>query len=142
MDIHSFLGLPFFYHVFIDGFSYLSTPLANVSKSGKKWFLCDKCTRAFDSLKETLCTGPCLALPDFEKPVELHTNAPNYAMGGVLMHEGRPVAFESKKLMDQETRYPNEPLHSITVASNLHYHSIAIDILTSFYFFIVGDTKK
>ena len=49
------------------GFARLSTPLSNLTKSGKKWFWCDKCACAFDDLKEALCTAPCLALPDFDK---------------------------------------------------------------------------
>ena len=83
-DVHSFLALASFYRVFIDGFARLST-LSNLTKSGKKWFWCDKCACAFDALKEALCTAPCLVLPDVDKPFELHTGASDYAMGGVLM---------------------------------------------------------
>jgi len=43
-----------------------------------------------------------LKLPDFEQSFEVKTNASNFAIGGVLMQDGHPVAFESRKLQDRE----------------------------------------
>jgi len=47
-----------------------------------------------------------LKLLDFDKDFEIHSNASNFAIGGVLVQEGRPVAFESKKLSETERRWP------------------------------------
>ena len=41
----------------------------------------------------------------FEKPFEVHTDASNRATSGVLVQDGHPLAFESKKLKDAEQRY-------------------------------------
>lgn len=46
-----------------------------------------------------------LSLHDCCKPLEVHTDASDFAISGVLMQEGRPVAFESRKLNDTEKRY-------------------------------------
>lgn len=35
----------------------------------------------------------------------MHTDASDFAIGGVLMQEGHPIAFESRKLNDTERRY-------------------------------------
>uniref|UniRef100_A0A803NAQ1 Reverse transcriptase RNase H-like domain-containing protein n=1 Tax=Chenopodium quinoa TaxID=63459 RepID=A0A803NAQ1_CHEQI len=61
---------------------------------------------AFDDLKDAVTKEPVLALPDYSKPFELHTDASDFAIGGVLMQEGHPVAYESRKLNDTERRYP------------------------------------
>ncbi len=47
-----------------------------------------------------------LKLPDFDKDFEIHSNTSNFAIGGVLMQDGRLVAFERKKLNDIEWRWP------------------------------------
>ena len=46
-----------------------------------------------------------LKLPDFRLPFEVHTDASDRAIGGVLVQDGHPVAFESRKLKDAEQRY-------------------------------------
>ena len=48
---------------------------------------------------------PVLALPDHSKPYEVHTDASDFAIGGVLMQDGHPIVFESRKLNDTERRY-------------------------------------
>jgi hypothetical protein len=48
---------------------------------------------------------PVLKLSDFNKDFEIHSDAFDFAIGGVLVQEGRPVAFESKKL--SETKVAN-----------------------------------
>jgi hypothetical protein len=47
-----------------------------------------------------------LKLPDFDKDFEIHSDASNFVIGGVLVQEGRPVVFESKKLNKTKRRWP------------------------------------
>ncbi len=50
--------------------------------------------------------APVLKLPDFGKDFEIHSDASDFIIGGVLMQKGRSVAFESKKLNETTRRWP------------------------------------
>jgi hypothetical protein len=43
-----------------------------------------------------------LKLPNFNKDFEIHSDASDFAIGGILVQDGRLVAFENKKLNDME----------------------------------------
>ena len=51
---------------------------------------------------------PVLRLPDYTVPFEVHTEASDYAIGRVMVQEGHPVAYESRKLNETERRGPRE----------------------------------
>ena len=47
-----------------------------------------------------------LKLSDYGEPFEVHTDASDFAIGGLLMQEGHPVTCESRKLNETKRRYP------------------------------------
>ena len=57
----------------------------------------------FEDLKSTMTRGPVLGLVDVTKPFEIETDA--FALGSVLIQEGHPIAYESRKLNDANRRY-------------------------------------
>ncbi|KAK2968517.1 hypothetical protein RJ640_007427 [Escallonia rubra] len=57
------------------------------------------------AMKRAMSEDPVLALPDVSKSFEVHTDASDFALGGVLMEECHPVAYESRKLNEEERRY-------------------------------------
>ena len=104
-EVRSFLGLANYYRRFVEGYSKIAAPLTDLLKKSKVWKWTERCQAAFDELKRRLATAPVLRLPDFEKDFEVQTDASDFAIGGVLMQEGHPVAYESHKLHDCERRY-------------------------------------
>ncbi|KAJ4953179.1 hypothetical protein NE237_030011 [Protea cynaroides] len=46
-----------------------------------------------------------MALPDHTKSFEVQTDAFDFAIGGMLMQDGHPIAYESCKLNETERRY-------------------------------------
>ena len=88
------------------GLHQIAKPLSDILKK-LVWKIWDEhCYRAFGELKRRLTSAHVLKFPEFKKPFEVHTDASDFAIGGVLMQKGRPVAFESKKLSDVERRWP------------------------------------
>jgi hypothetical protein len=43
-----------------------------------------------------------LKLLDFDKDFDIHSNAFDFAIRGILMQDGRPMVFESKMLSETE----------------------------------------
>ena len=50
---------------------------------------------AFGDLKATMTRSPVLKLVDVSKPFEIETDASDFSLGGVLIEEGHPIAYES-----------------------------------------------
>jgi hypothetical protein len=85
----------------------MAAPLTNFLKKFIRIYEWDgACDEAFETLKDILVKAPMLKLPDFDKDFEIPSDASDFAIGRVLVQEGRPVAFESKKLSETERRWP------------------------------------
>ena len=61
--------------------------------------------QAFVILKDKLTHAPLLQLPDFTKTFELECDASGIGLGGVLLQEGKPVAYFSEKLSGASLNY-------------------------------------
>jgi len=97
-ELRSFLGLANYYRKFIKDYSKKVVPLTDLLKKDQPWSWTEKQQAAFEKLKTAISTEPVLKLPNFDVPFEVHTDASSKAVGGVLVQEGHPVAFESWKL--------------------------------------------
>ena len=109
-DVRSFLGLGNYFRKFVQGYTVLVKPLIELTRKLVRWtpeVWTPACQAAFDGLKEALAKAPVLALPDFTKPftMEVVCDASLTGIGAVLMQEGRPIAYESRKLTDAEVKW-------------------------------------
>ena len=103
--LRSFLGLANYFRRFMEGYSTIVSPLTNLTKKDVQWDWSPKCQEAFEKVKTLLTEAPVLKLPDPDKPFEVICDASIVGVGAVLMQEGRPVAYESRKLSPAEVRY-------------------------------------
>ena len=58
--------------------------------------------KCFEALKNIMSSTPVLATSNFTKPFVVECDALGFGIGAVLMQEGHPMAFESKKLNKRE----------------------------------------
>ena len=100
------LGLASYYRKFVQDFAKIAKPLSDLLKKSVSKIRYEHCYRAFGELKRCLTSAPMLKFPEFKKPFEVHIDASDFAIGGVLMQEWRLMAFENKKLSDVERRWP------------------------------------
>lgn len=108
-EVQSFLGIAGYYRRFIKGFANLAKPLTLLLAKGATFNWEQDQQKAFDSLREALCSEAVLIYPNFAEPFILATDASGVAIGAVLsqMREGfeRPVAFASRQLTTPERNY-------------------------------------
>lgn len=89
-------------------------------KKDVKWEWTEACQDGFDHLRKVLSTEPVLKLPMFDRPFEIQVDASDKAIGGALVQDKHPVAFESQKLKDAKTRYS---MHEKEMTAVIHYLS-------------------
>jgi hypothetical protein len=97
-QLWSFLGLAGFYRRFVRDFSTIATPLNDLMKKGVPFSWGATQEHSFNTLIDKLTQAPLLQLPDFGKTFELQCDASGIGIGGVLLQEGKPIAYFSEKL--------------------------------------------
>ena len=103
-ELRSFLGLANYFRKFIMAYGSMASPLnALISNWRADWTETER--SAFVQIKAALRSAPCLAVPDLQKPYEVICDASELGIGAVLMQEGHPVAFESRKYIPAERNY-------------------------------------
>ncbi len=104
-QVRSFLGLAGFYRRFVKDFGSIAAPLNELTKKDVPFTWGDAQEDAFLLLKDRLTHAPLLQLPDFNKTFELECDASGIGLGGVLLQDGKPVAYFSEKLSGPSLNY-------------------------------------
>lgn len=104
-EVQQWLGLTNYFRKFIQGYASLVAPLHTLTHKNTVFEWKDEHTAIFEELKYALTHAPVLAMPDFSKQFEVVSDASLLGTGAVLMQDGRPVAYHSKKFTPAERNY-------------------------------------
>jgi hypothetical protein len=99
-----------YYRRFIPNFSKIQ-----LLEKGAKFKWSPQCEDVFLTLKKLLTTAPILAQPDIEKPFDIYCDASGTGIGGVLMQDGRVIAYASQQLRRREEHYPTHDLELLAI---------------------------
>ena len=96
IEVRSFLGLAWYYRIFIEGFSKIVGPLHCLTRKGVNFEWTNRREESFQTLKEKLTSTPVLTLPEGNKGFEVYSDASRQGLGCVLMQHKRVVAYASR----------------------------------------------
>ena len=91
-----------YYRRFIDKFSFIVGSLHDLTKKNIKYVWTSNEKEAFETLKQKLTTQPVLILPDLSKLFEVQCDACGDFLGAVLLQERHAIAYESRRLHNEE----------------------------------------
>jgi hypothetical protein len=98
-QLRHFLGMINYYRDMWQKRSHMLAPLTGLMSPLVKYKWGEEQQKAFDEIKQKVSKETLLAFPDFEKEFHVYTDAPNKQLGAVIMQEGKPLAFYSRKFV-------------------------------------------
>jgi hypothetical protein len=103
--LQSFVGLEGFYQCFVRDFSTVAAPLNDLTKKSVKLHWDATQDQAFHTLIDKFTHAPLLQHPNFGKTFELEYNASGIGIRGILLQEGKPVAYFNENLSGTSLNY-------------------------------------
>ena len=89
--VRGFLGLTSYYRRLVHNYGKIVGPLTQLLKPGaNKWS--KEAEKSFEKLKKAMMTLLVLAMPDFNLPFRIETDALEYGVGAVLTQAKKPIA--------------------------------------------------
>jgi hypothetical protein len=106
-----------YYWRFVKGFYKITRAMIALLAKKIEFKWTPECHESFEALEKKLTTTPVLILPDVHKAFSVYYDASYTSLGGVLMQEGRVVAYLSRQLKIHERNYLT---HDLELAAVVH----------------------
>lgn len=99
------LGTVNYLRSFIPKLSDLTVPFKDLLKKDCVWLWTENHEQCLQALKNSIAEAALLTPFDASKPIEIHADASQFALGAVLMQEGSLVIYASRSLTETEQNY-------------------------------------
>lgn len=105
--VQGFVGLTNYYKKYIKGFSLVVALVVDLLNNKNIAIFQDEwCNKVFNDHKKLLISLKVFKYSDISKPFEVHTDVNDFAIGSILMQNGRRIVFEIKKLIGAQLKWP------------------------------------
>ena len=118
-QVQSFLGMVNYYRDMWIRISHILAPIHGLLNKGQKWSWDTEHQRAFENITRVMEKQKLLHYPDFNKPFEIYTDASLHQIGAVIIQNGKPVAFYSRKLQDVQHNYTTTERELLAIVETL-----------------------
>ena len=118
-ELRRFIGLVNYYRDMWIRRSHLLAPLARLTSKTVKWKWGETESKAFNDMKRVISAETLLAYPDFNDEFVIHTDASHTQLGAVIAQKGKPIAFYSRKLKPEQTRYTTTERELLSIVETL-----------------------
>ena len=85
--------------------SHILSPLSRLVSKSVKFEWTEKEQKAFEDAKRMIQKETMLAYPKFGKTFHVCADASDTQLGGVIMQNGKPLAFYTRKLNHAQSKY-------------------------------------
>lgn len=123
-NVRQFLGLTGFFRRFIPNHAKLTAPLTKLLRKKEEWKWTDEQENSFIELKNKLKERPLLAIYDHKLPVEIHTDASQCGIAGIMLQPNedeklKPTHYFSRQLTTAESKWHSYELETLAVLETL-----------------------
>ena len=118
-QLRRFIGMVNYYRDMWGKRSEILAPLATLTSKSAKWKWEPEHQTAFETMKAVIAREAMLAYPDFDDEFILHTDASHTQLGAVISQKGKPIAFYSRKLKPEQTRYTTTERELLSIVETL-----------------------
>jgi transposase InsO family protein len=117
-EVRTFVGMVQYCKRFLPNLARLLTPITALTAKDRPFVWTPECQTAFTTIKHLLVTAPVLAMPDPSKPFQLYSDASVDGTGGILMQDGRVIAYTGRKFTDTQRNWTTTEQELYALVSN------------------------